>query len=352
MEYSIKKLSKDNFYLLLDTCQENELRYPLTKNPKHFAPMAKGFRLNKLPKNILYKIYYEEINKSANNLLEELLLKCIKDQINLTKIPEIIDNFNGNIYELGISLEKEIRNNGLNISPHILLIIGKLPCEELDLNLIKDYHNYYKECISEEVAKQSATYEEQIKELRTIVDDNALEIKHSKYNISEQDKKIVESNHENDALKLQLNDYDLTKQFLTGQQIDEMKATIQELEYKSLSADDFLEICHTIIHDLRKTGIQESDLRANLRKLFDSSLTIADVWKIIIEKSQKKIDLIISEMAENHVNAKNIEELDDIENGICSQYLIIKSMRALFLKYLEKGASRRTIDTLFKNKVN
>lgn len=383
MDYSIKQLSKEEFLVLLEAFSDSYLLISIVKAPKRFESKVKGFRLKKLPKNILHMLYYNEIHGAKNSFLEEHLITNLTECFDDAGISDLVENFKGTVFELSTQLESLISKSNLNISPHTVLLVSGYDCSQEDINTIKVYHNFIiavttqqkvdceasctelKKHFEEETKDQEQKFSQKYKELER----NLQECKNTLHDCEyEKDRSAVETSRLNntitetkrlvDTLRSQLRDYDALNKKATDQcaeisslneQIEKLNAVIQNLETKVLSPDDVLDICREVLDDLTAAGLDERELKKIAHETFTDDMSIVDAWTLLEEFDQKTIEEVFSEMKKGRVSDSRIRDLDNIENNVYIRYMIIKSLKVIFFKFLEQNIQKSSIRKHFQS---
>ena len=383
MDYSIKQLSKEEFLILLETFSHSYLSLPIIKAPKLFEAKVKGFRFNKLPKNILHMLYYDDIYGAQNSILEKHLISNMSTCFNETGISDLLENFKGTVFELSAELECLISKNNLTISPHTVLLVCAYDCSSEDINTIKVFHNYINMVTSQEKAAHEVScaelkkhFEEEVKELEQNSSQKYKELE-KKYQvcqsnlhdtIGERDHLASEIIHLNntltettrlvDTLRSQLRDYDALSKKSNDQQaeishlneqIEKLNSAIQSLETKVLSPDDALDICQEVLDDLTSADLDERELKKIVHEAFTNDMSVVDAWKYLEDADRKNIEAVYSEMEKGLVSDSRIGELDSIENNVYIRYMIIKSLKVLFFRFLEQNIQKSSIKKPFQS---
>lgn len=383
MIYSVKQLSKEEFLILLEAFSDNYLLIPIFKAPKRFESKVKGFRLKKLPKNILHMLYYNEIHGAKNSLLEEHLITYLTKCFDDAGISDLVENFNGTVFELSVQIESLISKSNLNISPHIVLMVSRYDCSQEVINTIKVYHNYIvtlmtqqkvayeaffaelKKHFEEETKDQEEKFSQKHKEIekKLIESQNNLhdcecERERTAIEVTRLNNTITETKRLVDTLRSQLHDYDALNKKAADQrteisslneQIEKLNAIIQNLETKVLSPDDILDICREVLDDLTAAGIDEQELKKIAHETFTNNMSIVDAWALLEELDKKTIEEVFSEMKKGRVSDSRIRDLDNIENNVYIRYMIIKSLKVIFFRFLEQNIQESSIKKHFQN---
>lgn len=386
MEYSVKHLSQEELYILLETYSDNYLNIPIQKDPNHFSSKAKGFRLNKLPKHLLHKLYYDEINKEPNSSLVGHLIDNMTERFDDIGISDLIESFKGNVLELSSQIEYMIAESNLNVSPHTILLACKYECSAEEINAIKAYRkcivklseqqqkifdekctllqNQTGEQLKNQEARALEKYRNIENKLHTSQNDLSeceAKIKLANTEINSLNNSLVETKRNIDNLKLQLRNHDdLSKKVLTqrneiisfNEQITYLNSIIQELQSKALAPDDAFEITKEIIDDLKATSLTDGELKRVFHETFDKDMSVVDAWVKLSDIDNNTIISVYTAMKENRIMGSNIEELDTIENNVCIRYAIIKSLKVLFYRFLEQAAQNSKIEQHFQSEDN
>ena len=383
MKYSVKQLSKEELLVLLESFSGSYLSIPIIKAPKLFESKTKGFRLNKLPRNILHMLYYDDIIGSQNSILEKHLISNMSTCFNETGISELLENFRGTVLELAAQLEIIISKNDLKISPHTILLVCEYDCSSEDINTIKAFHNYiitvttqqksahetsyselkkhFEEEAKEQEQKSSFKYKDLEKKYQTSLqnfndcmnerDRLVLDVKHLTNNLTETTRLV-------DTLRYQLRDYDTLSKKATDQhneilylneQIEKLNDIIQNLETKVLSPDDVLDICQEVLADLNSADLEERELKKIALDIFSDDLSIVDAWKLLDDIDKKNIENVYNEMEKRRVSDSRITDLDSIENNVYIRFMIIKSLKVVFFRFLEQNMQKSNIKKPFQS---
>ena len=383
MDYSVKQLSKEEFLVLLEAFSDSYLLIPIVKAPKRFESKVKGFRLKKLPKNILHMLYYNEIHGDKNSVLEEHLITNLTECLDYAGISDLVEGFKGTVFELSTQLELLISKSNLNISPHTVLMVSKYDCSQEDINTIKVYHNYLvtittqqkvayeasftelKNHFQEETKDQGQKFSQRYKEIekkliecQNNLHDYECEREHSAIEVTRLNNTITETKRLVDTLRSQLRDYDALSKKATDQraeisslneQIEKLNVVIQNLETKVLSPDDILDICREVLDDLTATGIDEQELKKIAHETFTNDMSIVDAWTLLEEFDKKAIEEVFSEMKRGSVSDSHIRDLDNIENNVYIRYMIVKSLKVIFFRFLEQNTQKSSIREHFQS---
>lgn len=383
MKYSVKQLSKEEFLVLIESFSGSYLSIPIIKAPKLFESKTKGFRLNKLPRNILHMLYYDDIFGSQNSILEKHLISNMSTCFNETGISELLENFRGTVLELAAQLEIIISKNDLKISPHTILLVCEYDCSSEDINTIKAFHIYNITVTTH----QKSTHETTCSELKKHFEEEAkeqeqkssfkykdLEMKYQtslqNFNdcMNERDRLVLDVKHLNnnltettrlvDTMRYQLRDYDTlskkaadqhTEILYLNEQIEKLNDVIQNLETKVLSPDDVLYICREVLDDLNSADLEERELKKVALNIFSHDLSIVDAWKLLGDIDKKNIENVYSEMEKGRVSDSRITDLDSIENNVYIRFMIIKSLKVVFFRFLEQNIQKSNIKKPFRS---
>lgn len=382
MNYTFENFSYDEMKDLLILLSNKELSEPITANPKHFSKYIKGFRANKLPQHILYKIYYDEISKFSNSPLGKYLINIFKSNISNTKIEELIDEIDDNIIEVAAKIEEEIRNAKLFITPVQILKLAGYKIDEDVIKIIDRYSKLIsreKEKVVEEISKRiDSSYKNEItnikndyakcieelkaekekgKKLTKSLNNNKLKIEQK---IKEQDnlkdkykeltrvkekleKDVVTNNKKNEKL------YELESQVkLLMDKLNKLEKENKNLKIKVLTAEDVKRLSYELLEDLRIQNISDEEFINYAKEYFSDEETINESWHKLNSTEIDKLSTIVEKMGKNIIVHNDIITLDEIENCIHYKYIIIKGLKILFYEYLEQQNILKTIEQNYK----
>lgn len=381
MEYSLHKLSLQQMKEFLDLYPVSFLRGPIVKNAKKFGPKAKGFRLSSLMMERLYHIYFDEIHGEDKTPLEIFLLDSIAKNFEETEIDRLLEEFDGDLELLIIQLEKEVLKANLWVSPSIIIEMSAINLEKPINGIFREFHQLV---VAEKArARESAInetgkkWEKDYKKLQienVQLSDNLGEALISRNNMSKKMKELEKEKNEtiaslvdekkiivekNNELQLVLASkenkmHDMTKRVESAErqaqnngklreEISSLETIIQELKERALTPEKIKDMCQEVVEDLTSEGIGRTDLMRVASELFSKELKVNEAWDLLSTKEKENIEKITDKMAGNSITSSEIDILDDIENYICIKYMIIKSMKAIFYKYLEQNVLKETI---------
>jgi hypothetical protein len=385
MDYSLNTLTNDQLMELFDQIPEVLFRDLLAKNQKRFekSKYIKRYRINKLPKAIIYKIFGDEILSVPNTVLERNLIKFIKLNLEDTNIEVIVKAFANDVFNTACEIEKEVISAGLTVSPAMILLITKHSITDGEKALIDSYHKLCLETQNSSIKKTKVEIEEKnnqkyvdllkkydkIKEDLSIVSKETTTLKNelcSKENnikYKEQEvyaltSRVKATDLEIDQLKIRFSDYSEKVRAISEKskeikslttQNEELHRTISNLSATTLSPDCVLEMCVEILDDLKQESIGDGELVREAKALFSENESVLAAWIGLSSKEKEKMDNIIFLMNENKITHNDIEALENVESYIQIKYMIVKSLIVVFYKYLEQNASHKKLVGKFEN---
>lgn len=389
MNIKMQNLSKNNLSLLLLSFSDIFLCEPF-KNSKQLQQKVKGFRYNKIPKSVLDAIYIREILGNPNCLLANYLTDNILKNLRNLNLEKIVENFSDDPIKLGIEIEKITTKNDLDIYPHIVIRLMGIDCsDEHDYALTTIYDTLKEKNRSlitnknNEIAALKEKFAEEKQELKKEFDNSKSEIRSAFLGqISEQKEKnaVLEAEtrelHERlksknkseselqkkyDLLYSKLEEFNkLNNQIAIKTEeietlllrINNLTQKVSDLELRSFSSKDINFICQEIIDDLNVAYANEGEIKKMVKEKFNNETSFVTAWNDLSIKALEYLQKISAKMDESQVDITDIEKLDEIENGIHIKFLIIKCLKVLIFKYLEKKSSNNLLENNFTKKDN
>lgn len=393
MKYTLHTLKADYIIELFDLIPDSIFHALIGKHDKYFKKNKSfsGFRVNKAPRKLIYKVFADEIYSKSNIMIEKDLIDILKVNIKETNIEEILSTFTQDIFSISYELEKEILLSGLTISPSLLLLVSNHNISEIEKLTIDKYHTLYlenKKCLTEKVKleakevsndkfkkiikendknkeileyerKEVQSLKKEIVSLKGDIDALNLDIEVINKSIQIKDNEINTLTKKNTNNKEKITNYKKDIQDLTTQVKEAIKLKsenvklnniIEELKDSVLSPNTILEICSEIIDDLKGTAIDDKQLLFKSKEWFNENQSVIEAWEIMTAKENEMIKNIVSKMESNNIKNNDIEEVENIENCIYMKYMILKSLIVVFYKYLEQGVSNKSIGKMFDKK--
>jgi rubrerythrin len=385
MDYSLNRLTKEQITELFDEIPEGVLRDFLTKGQKHFekSKHIKGYRINKLPKAIIYKIFIDEIQSVPNTVLERNIIGFIKLNFKDTNIEAIVEAFSNDVFSTAFAIEKELISNGFTVSPAMILLITEHSITDGEKAIIDSYHKLYLETQDKTIKKTKAEIEEHSnKKYNTLLDEynktkNNLsivrkEVSSLKSDLSSKEDKVKCGEQEVsaltarvkvavieiDELKKKFADYGEKVRIISEQakeikylttQTEELQYAISNLSSSILSPNCVIEMCAEILDDLKQESIGAEELIRQAKTLFSESESVLDAWLGLSDREKEKIENIVRLMNENTITNNDIDTLEDLESYIHIKYMIAKSLVVVFYKYLEQNTSQKKLAGQFRS---
>lgn len=382
MIYNLQKMSKEELNAFLDLFSISTLCNPIAKMPKHFQKFTSGFRTTNIPKPMLYKIYYDEIHSELDSPMKNFLINNCKLNFADTRIEELVDGTTPeNLLKIASELEGEILHAKLTISPSQVYKLAGYDLLEEQVQIMESYHTM---CISEmksvkeettavttkendeKYEKLNGLYERVTKSLlaeRNEVStlNKIIKQKDTKINSKEKETALLQEKLQEALNKLLNHDKKISileeRTKLVGKLLEEannMKDHCEKLEIDLVEAKKHEltpqmvhEMRKDVIEDLRSRGLSEEKLLADADSVFKADETIDISWTNLSAIESENILYILEKMNANEIGGNDIENLDLIENMVLYKYMIVKSLKTVFYKYLEQRLGERTIDQNF-----
>lgn len=382
MKYTMKNFESGEIKDLLELFTENILCKPIIESQKYYEKYTRGFRINKLHKYIIDKIYCDEILKREGSQLENYLVNLLKANFEGTKIEEIVDKaIDYNVFEIALELQREILCSNLLISPDKIFMLAEIELDIKTKMILKDYYQLIiseHKRIEEKCEKQmSDIYERKIDKIESRYENSlselALEKNKSKIleELEKQKEKTIDSDKEEkniliDKIKqlnaeiemsqIKLQDFETNKIIIKKlqeevikfkKQIVELEENIDIIEEHYLSPEVVRDMCKEVLEDIKSEVIQDDDFYSNANNIFSEDETIRASWEKLSVSEEKQLSKIIKKMESNYVESNDIGLLDAIENNILYKYMLIKGLKVIFYKYLEQETANNSIDHKF-----
>ncbi|WFA10072.1 hypothetical protein [Tissierella sp. Yu-01] len=256
MNYTFKYFNNDELIDFLKVYPYGNLCKFISDNSNHFRSEIKGFRPNRLPPSILYKIYCDEIFNSHDSLLEKYVINMAKLNFKDTKIEELIDTMDDNILITLIKIEEEIREKGLTVSSkHILKLAGFEVDDDIS-NLI----DFINQLIYKEKEKSTLEATNRCKSLY----ENELQNVNKKYNSCLEERKIQKTKNKELIKSLDLCTNKLNKQISKNSKLVDMSS---ELEQKIKEMNDDLKDFTTIKGKFNDLKIENENYARKIQRL-------------------------------------------------------------------------------------
>ncbi len=385
MDYSLNRLTKEQVTELFDEIPEGVLRDFLTKGQKHFekSKYIKGYRINKLPKAIIYKIFINEILSVPNTALELNLIGFIKSNFKDTNIEAIVDAFSNDVFSTAFAVEKELITNGFTVSPAMILLITKHSITDGEKAMIDSYHKLYLETQEKAIKKTKEEIEENSnqkyntlldeynktkytlsivrKEVSSLKNDlSSMEsiVKNGEQEASALTSRVKVVDMEIDELKRRFADYGEKVHIISEQakeikylttQNEELQYAISNLSASVLSPNCVTEMCAEILDDLKQESIGAEELVRQAKTLFSESESVLGAWLRLSDKEKENMEHIVRLMNENTIANNDIDILENLESYIHMKYMIVKSLIVVFYKYLEQNTSQKKLSGKFES---
>lgn len=326
MDISLHHLTKGELYELLDSFSESFLSQPLVKNPEHFSQATKGFRINKLPKNKLFSIYYNEISGFPGCPLELFLVSFLEKLFCDISIPDLFTADDVDDFSLGLLIETAIRKSKISINGSkripaytVLRLYKHNPDETLKRHL-------------EQIANTIDSCVEQV--IRTDEEKCAVSIDRVKAeavkSINEKEHKIEKLTNENRTIINQLH----TIQVQNSQLQDEAQISRQQLE-KSIAVIKVYEI------DNEKIRLTKAEVDRLTDEKADLSVSIAQV--------QQQISSMTSELQSNSSQLQ--QQKRSLEKAVLDYKQIKEQTDVLSNQWEQREEIGRNIDDKIKSRL-
>lgn len=320
MNYTFKYFNNDELIDFLKVYPYGDLCKFISDNSKHFRSEIKGFRPNRLPPTLLYKIYCNEIFSSPNSLLEKYVINIAKFNFKDTKIEELIDTMDDNILITSFKIEEEIREKGLTVSSKHILKLAGLEIDDDIINLIDSLN----QLVSKEKERSAL---EATNKCRSLYD-NDLQNVNKKYKSCLEERKIQKTKNIELIKSLDLCTNKLNKQISKNSKLVDMSS---ELEQKVNELNDELKKFITIKGKFNDLKIENENYTRKIQRL---SNCIDELKNQIIDHDVDKERLDILKK-ETELYKNTINELRNENEALERSQLHIDVVKQLSLELLD-----------------
>lgn len=387
MKYKLNKVDKISLTELLQLFTEEVLSEPLKNNSKHFQSCLKGFRTNKVPMHKLISVYYEDFSYS-NSILCEFLEKKVQELFDEKGISKQLEEYDGNIIDLFFALKSITIKEKVNISIDTILAIAKIEYEKSILESIASGTQDICMLISTIDAMASEKEQRQLNEKIEKAERNAADYKKEREALKEtlkvEMKKVAdrqriinqltdtiktiendlsqvirdkdEMNNSNKVLKVKC-DEEKNKLELKKKECDSLKEVVEQMEaelkvaeksieklkHRQLSSATVFDIVNDVISSMKDGTTDEAELKKYIKNTFSREDTLITSFETLQNKIIDSIKYICNMMDDNSINEKDLTTIKDMENDICVEFLISKSMYSLCARHIGQIAQKKDI---------
>lgn len=395
---SINELNKDDLRVLMEGFNTEFLLGPLLHSSKglnHYIP--KGFRIHKLSRNQIIKVYIDAITgnePSITNFIE----KTIKDTFEQDDIhcPLKEGTDATGVAEAVIDLTIDLLQNGFTIPAYIVLLLDGVECsselKQMSIRLFQFYNetmdtikgesfekgfekglnqrlgelnnekkaNAKAKKACEDVQKKKAqleavcrTQEDRIEELEA--EENAKEQTIAQLNIDCDRLQTKVRMLENKLLiteKIQEEKDKLERQIKELQKLIEEKdesihsfnVDIENAKAMAFSDRVLHALCTDVIDEMQASTLSRKEILQIAKAKFSSQARVSDAWKQMSNDSDNEIDRLITDFSTGVFNELHIDSLEAMEDEEMIKLSVLKSLKAILYHSLEKNALETAVN--------
>ena len=395
MKYKFNYFDKEALATILNMFTEEDLSEPIKNNPKSFEKRIKGFRANKIPMKKLVNIYYDDFS-FKNSILNEFLEVKIAERFDTIGISKAITENKANEVELFFSIKELVLKHKLELDVDFILDMAGVEHNKATLFSLDMGSRKLMDFISSNL---NATYDAERKSLedknerlgKNIVEltnekDELKEInKAEKEKLKKQEKTITELGNSINSLeesleqlrvakanlderyidldtrygaqkaearKLKNDISELKHQLQTkDEEIDKFNEVIQVLKEKQFSSSLLFETVESLIDSLKNSNENESELINYIKVNFNEETTLINALESLQKKELKTMQEVCKKMDDNLIDEEDLNNLRTLENEICVEFLICKSMKSLCARFLEQMHRKDTVYDVLNSRI-
>lgn len=395
MKYKFNYFDKEALATILNMFTEEDLSEPIKNNPKSFEKRIKGFRANKIPMKKLVNIYYDDFS-FKNSILNEFLEVKIAERFDTIGISKAITENKANEVELFFSIKELVLKHKLELDVDFILDMAGVEHNKATLFSLDMGSRKLMDFISSNL---NATYDAERKSLadkNERLGKNIVELKNEKDELKEinkaekeklkkQEKTITELGNSINSLeesleqlrvakanlderyidldtrygaqkaearKLKNDISELKHQLQTkDEEIDKFNEVIQVLKEKQFSSSLLFETVESLIDSLKNSNENESELINYIKVNFNEETTLINALESLQKKELKTMQEVCKKMDDNLIDEEDLNNLRTLENEICVEFLICKSMKSLCARFLEQMHRKDTVYDVLNSRI-
>lgn len=400
---SFNLLDKDDLKVLFEGFNTDFLNIPLKRPSKtlvKFVPT--GFRIGKLPRNRLIRMYCDAVY-SKEPSLSEYVKNEISRNFNDRGINDYLNNVDvSNPLSVGLSIS-EIQSilfeNGFTIPAYIVLLLEGVDCNDamkeaskkLFLTHISIVEKASKksekrgkkvaeaasaaeidaaERNNKRIQKHITELENQLtnqqKEAQRLqqkineIEENLFRAHESEKNATEKNesfrKQITTLKNENQKLQNELdrkkviieeNDLKLSELEKLHQTITDLRFELSQAKEEAYSDVVLKRLCSEIMDEIKASPLSDDEVLSLAKKRFKEADTIVDAWYQISNYSQEHMKQIIDNISNSTEAHSTLDVIEEIEDGILIKFAVLKAIKSILYNELEIAEAKRTISDKF-----
>lgn len=387
--------NKEVLATILNMFTEEELSEPIKNNPKGFEKRIKGFRPNKIPMKKLVNIYYDDF-LFKDSILNEFLERKIAERFDAIGISNAIIENKTNEIDLFFSIKEILLKCKLEFNVNLILDMAGIEynkatlCsidmgsrklidfmnanlnamhdmeqknltdknERLGKNIIelkkeKDKLRETNKAEKEKLKIQAKTITELGSRINSL-EESLEQLRETKAKLDERysDLDTRYGAKEAETRKLKDDISELKHQLQTkNEEIDKFNESIQELKEKQFSSSLLFETVESLIDSLKDSNENEGELINYIKTNFSEETTLINALESLQKNELKIMQEICKKMDDNLIDENDLNDLRSLENEICVEFLICKSIKSLCTRYLEQMHRKETVYDVLNNRI-
>lgn len=141
-------------------------------------------------------------------------------------------------------------------------------------------------------------------------------------------------------LEIKKNEYSSLKDDIEQKETElkVLESTIEEMKNRQLSSSTLIDAVESVVSSLKDGTTDDSELRKYIKSNFTKEDTLIDALEILQKQKLESMIYICNKMDENNIVEEDLAIIRALENDICVEFLICKSMHSLCTRYLDQMA--------------
>ena len=403
---SLALLDRDDLKILFEGFTTDFLSIPLKKPAKTLVKyVPTGFRIGKLPRNMLIRMYCDAVTGNEPSILEYVQNEISRNFEN-RGITDYLKKANlSNPLSVGLAiseLQSVLLDNGFTIPSYLVLLLNGIECNAAMKEASKKLYSTFVLIVdktSEDAEKRGrldaevsasaaidaaektrkkqlkqienlknrlAIQQNESKELHTRIDEleenlyQARELESRTAEILEStNKQITTLKNENQRLfddltvkneKMREYDSKLLELERLHQQIIDLRSELLQAKEQAYSNAVIKRLCAEVLDELRASSLSDNEILNIAKKRFTEADTIVDAWVHISDLSKEHIKEVIDNITNTEECHTTLDEIEEIEDGILIKFAVLKAIKSILYNELETEESKRTIADRFTQK--
>lgn len=400
---SIKEMQIEDLRVLLEGFDEGFLMTPLIQAPKSMQRyVPKGFRVNKLSKKQLIKVYLDAIKSNDIGIIEyiEGIVEENFEEEGVSGLIQKSINDDEDPAELTVRLTLHLLNKGFEIPAYIAMSIEGVECTETMKNISISLYDFFAEELEnkrtqgyesgytkgqeasqkkllaeqkaiakakkalEEANKKKENLEMSLRQQEEWVEELEAELKKNETDVSQMSADIDRKN----AIITQLENNLTQKETLIKEmkqteeqviiknnqikdkeeEIEQLKAEVEEARQMAYSERVLKMLCDDVIDEIKATSPSRKEILSIAKQRFTEEESICDAWGKLSDKSIMTINKIVSDFSDGLFDDTHLDSLESMEDDELIKLSTIKSLKAILYHSLEKKELGDSINSRFE----